>query len=68
MMKAERQEQILRKIDANGRVVVTDYAKELGVTEATCFTVQFHPEAHGGPLDTAYLFDEFVAVMEKEKK
>ena len=32
------------------------------------FTVQFHPEAHGGPLDTAYLFDEFVAVMEKEKK
>ena len=35
MMKAERQEQILRKIDANGRVVVTDYAKELGVTEAT---------------------------------
>ena len=36
MMKAERQEQILRKIDANGRVVVTDYAKELGVTEAWC--------------------------------
>ena len=32
------------------------------------FTVQFHPEAHGGPLDTAYLFDEFIAVMEKEKK
>lgn len=32
------------------------------------FTVQFHPEAHGGPLDTSYLFDEFVAVMEKEKK
>ena len=31
------------------------------------FTVQFHPEAHGGPLDTAYLFDEFIAGMEKEK-
>lgn len=31
------------------------------------FTVQFHPEAHGGPLDTAYLFDEFLAGMEKEK-
>lgn len=28
------------------------------------FTVQFHPEAHGGPLDTAYLFDEFVKLME----
>ncbi len=26
-------------------------------------TVQFHPEAHGGPLDTAYLFDEFVETM-----
>ena len=31
------------------------------------FTVQFHPEAHGGPLDTAYLFDEFVDIMEKER-
>ena len=31
------------------------------------FTVQFHPEAHGGPLDPVYLFDEFISVMEKEK-
>ena len=28
------------------------------------FTVQFHPEAHGGPLDTAYLFDKFIDMME----
>ena len=28
-------------------------------------TVQFHPEAHGGPLDTAYLFDEFIETMER---
>ena len=28
-----------------------------------CFTVQFHPEACGGPRDTAYLFDEFVSMM-----
>lgn len=27
------------------------------------FTVQFHPEAHGGPLDTAYLFDEFISMV-----
>lgn len=27
------------------------------------FTVQFHPEAHSGPLDTAYLFDEFIDMM-----
>lgn len=25
------------------------------------FAVQFHPEASGGPLDTEYLFDEFLA-------
>lgn len=31
------------------------------------YTVQFHPEAHGGPLDTGYLFDKFLTVMEKEK-
>lgn len=28
-----------------------------------CFTVQFHPEACGGPKDTEYLFDEFVDMM-----
>ncbi len=35
---------------------------------APAFTVQFHPEAHGGPLDTAYLFDEFISLMEKHKE
>lgn len=28
------------------------------------FTVQFHPEACGGPLDTAFLFDKFMELME----
>ena len=32
-----------------------------------CFTVQFHPEACGGPRDTGYLFDEFVAMMRAQK-
>ena len=27
------------------------------------FTVQFHPEASPGPLDTGYLFDEFMNLM-----
>ncbi len=35
-------------------------------TCAKAFTVQFHPEAHGGPLDTSYLFDEFVKTMDRE--
>lgn len=39
-------------------------------TNAPAFSVQFHPEAHGGPQDTAYLFDEFIQLMDaaKEKK
>ncbi len=36
-------------------------------TSVNARTVQFHPEAHGGPLDTAYLFDEFVQTMGKER-
>jgi carbamoyl-phosphate synthase small subunit len=32
------------------------------------FTVQFHPEASPGPVDTSYLFDEFISMMEEHKK
>lgn len=28
------------------------------------FTVQYHPEACGGPLDTRFLFDKFIAMMD----
>ncbi len=35
--------------------------------EVNAFTVQFHPEACGGPHDANYLFDEFVSRMKKEK-
>lgn len=31
------------------------------------FTVQFHPEACGGPRDCGFLFDRFIANMKKEK-
>jgi len=43
------------------------------VNDATCegieyldipaFSVQFHPEACGGPMDTNFLFDQFIAMM-----
>ncbi len=36
-------------------------------TSVNARTVQFHPEAHGGPLDTAYLFDDFVETMKEGK-
>jgi carbamoyl-phosphate synthase small subunit len=35
----------------------------LAFRERNIFTVQFHPEASPGPVDTAYLFDRFVARM-----
>lgn len=35
--------------------------------DVNAFTVQFHPEACGGPHDANYLFDEFIACMKKEK-
>ncbi|MDR0821500.1 MAG: carbamoyl phosphate synthase small subunit [Oscillospiraceae bacterium] len=35
---------------------------------APAFTVQFHPEAHGGPQDTNFLFKEFISLIEKGTK
>ncbi|WP_322172845.1 carbamoyl phosphate synthase small subunit [Acutalibacter caecimuris] len=35
----------------------------VGYTAMPAFTTQFHPEACGGPLDTAWLFDRFFALM-----
>lgn len=34
---------------------------------APMFTVQFHPEASPGPGDTAYLFDEFIKMIDRVK-
>ena len=33
-------------------------------TDEPAFSVQFHPEACGGPLDTNFLFDRFVELMD----
>lgn len=67
----------------HGYEVVSDSLKGVGevvyvnANDGTCegvrypsmraFTVQFHPEACGGPHDANYLFDEFIAEMKKEK-
>ena len=32
------------------------------------FSVQYHPEAAPGPHDSLYLFEDFVKLMEAEKK
>lgn len=36
-------------------------------TDIPAFSVQFHPEAACGPLDTGFLFDEFVALINEHK-
>ncbi|MGN1195578.1 MAG: carbamoyl phosphate synthase small subunit, partial [Acutalibacteraceae bacterium] len=33
--------------------------------ELNAFTVQFHPEACSGPLDSDFLFDKFIKMMEE---
>lgn len=32
------------------------------------FSVQFHPEASSGPVDTEYLFDEFIDLIKKNRQ
>ena len=40
----------------------------LDYPDKRCFTVQFHPEACGGPHDTEFLFDRFIAKMGGEER
>jgi carbamoyl-phosphate synthase small subunit len=56
----------------HGYAVVADNGSFINVNDGTCegmeygnsFSVQFHPEARGGPLDTAFLFDRFIERMD----
>lgn len=66
----------------HGYAVVSDSINDAGeewfvnVNDNTCegiiyknapvFSVQFHPEASSGPLDTEFLFDKFIDLMEKK--
>lgn len=40
----------------------------IAYTDHPAFSVQFHPEASAGPLDTGFLFDRFLEKMEEEKQ
>lgn len=48
----------LRFVNANDRT-----AEGIDYTDAPAFSVQFHPEACGGPLDTSFLFDRFIEMI-----
>ena len=56
----------------HGYAVVSDSMPENGKGLAyvgkNIFTVQFHPEACGGPHDTAFLFDRFIELMKNNRK
>ncbi|MCL1931223.1 MAG: carbamoyl phosphate synthase small subunit [Treponema sp.] len=55
----------------HGYAVVADNGSFVNVNDGTCegmdygdsFSVQFHPEACAGPLDTSFLFDRFIKRM-----
>ncbi|MFX0057007.1 MAG: glutamine-hydrolyzing carbamoyl-phosphate synthase small subunit [Candidatus Hodarchaeota archaeon] len=49
--------EFLRNIDDNSNEGLIHESK-------TVFAVQFHPEASPGPLDSLYLFDKFIQMME----
>jgi len=55
----------------HGYAVIANNGSFVNVNDGTCegldygnsFSVQFHPEARGGPLDTSFLFDRFMERM-----
>ena len=64
---------VIRDIVNSNVLVISKKGKVLGV--GTCegvdypayhaFSLQFHPEAHGGPLDCQTAFDRFVDTMKE---
>jgi carbamoyl-phosphate synthase small subunit len=40
----------------------------LDYLDMPAFSVQFHPEACAGPLDTRYLFDRFITLMDMQSE
>lgn len=54
---------VVSHVNANDRT-----CEGIRYSKFPCFTVQFHPEACGGPLDTSYLFDKFIDLIKKNKE
>ncbi len=48
--------------------LLDDTAEGVKSEKNKLFSVQYHPESAPGPQDSAYLFDEFIRLMEKEER
>lgn len=53
----------LRFTNANDRT-----CEGIDYLDKPAFSVQFHPESHGGPHDTEFLFDRFIEMMKGKKE
>ena len=51
-------------VDVN---LLDDTAEGVKCEKDKLFSVQYHPESAPGPQDSAYLFDKFIALMQKEE-
>jgi carbamoyl-phosphate synthase small subunit len=60
----------LKDIDAHMTHVNMNDSTVEGISYGSIplYSVQFHPEASPGPLDTAYLFDDFIGMMKTHKE
>lgn len=47
--------------------LLDDTAEGVKCEKDKLFSVQYHPESAPGPQDSAYLFDEFIALRQKEE-
>ena len=48
--------------------LLDDTVEGVKCEEDQVFSVQYHPESAPGPQDSAYLFDQFISMMEKGKQ
>ncbi|MBN8641889.1 MAG: glutamine-hydrolyzing carbamoyl-phosphate synthase small subunit [Flavobacteriales bacterium] len=62
------------ELESNANLEITHYhlndntVAGMRMKSKSCFSVQYHPEASPGPHDSSYLFDEFIANIEKAKR